>query len=741
MTRWCWVVALAAGLLLSVPVAGVLWWRSGLPRFEEVKASCHTSELVLADRQGRLLHEIRIDPHRRRLQWVSLAEVSPVLAAAVLEAEDRRFYGHSGVDWRAVSAALWQKLTGRGERGASTISMQLVGLLDPGLTPSSGRRTVLQKLRQLVSASLLDGLWSKEEILEAYLNLVSFRGELQGIRAAARGLFHKEPHGLTVAEAAVLAALIRSPAAQVEQVRTRVRRLAASLVPSPAESELDEAVRALEVPYRVRGQANLAPHVARLLAAAHPGLSSGVLRTSLDRELQSYALAQVQRRLGELENRNVRDAAVLAADLRSGEVLAYVGNGGEFSSARHVDGVRAPRQAGSTLKPFLYATAFDAGLLTPASLIDDSPINLMVTGGIYRPDNYDHRFRGPVTARMALGSSLNIPAVQTLGLVGRDRFLSRLERFGFTSLRSPEYYGPSLALGSADVTLWDLVTAYSALARGGERKELRLEPGGGGPGLQVVSPEAAFLVSDILSDREARSATFSLESPLATAFWTAVKTGTSKDMRDNWCVGYSSRYVVGVWVGNFSGEPMWDVSGVTGAAPIWQDVISFLHRREPSSPPVPPAGVERVTVEFDGLAKPVDEWFVRGSAPRRVRRVSQAARHRILYPPDGTIVAVDPDIPPARQAVFFEAEPAAGEVVWELNGRRIGHASALVPWSPQVGRYRLRLLSPEGKPLDEVEFFVRGPEPMSDSGFGEMEEPATVAGASVGGRRPSRNPQ
>ncbi len=701
---------LAAAFLLSLAVAGLLVWRSSLPRFEEVRASYRSSDLVLVDRKGRLLHEIRVDPHRRRLQWVPLDEVSPALTAAVVEAEDRRFFRHSGVDWRAVSAAVWWKMTGRGERGASTISMQLAGLLNPALTPPAGRRSLLQKLRQLVTASLLDGLWSKAEILEAYLNLVSFRGELQGVGSAARGLFRKEPHGLTAAEAAVLAALIRSPEAPMEQVRARALRLAAALDASPAVTEIDAVAAVVGSPYRVRPQADLAPHVARLLAAAHPDLTSGVLRTSLDCDLQSYALAQVQRRLGELSNRNVRDAAVLAVDVGTGEVLAYVGNGAAFSSARHVDGVRAPRQAGSTLKPFLYATAFELGLLTPATLIDDSPVNLMVSGGIYRPDNYDHRFRGPVTVRMALGSSLNIPAVQVLELLGRERFLSRLEQFGFRSLRSPEYYGPSLALGSADVTLWDLTAAYLALARGGERLELRLEPGTPGPGSPVVSPEAAFLVSDILSDREARSATFSLESPLATAFWTAVKTGTSKDMRDNWCVGYSSLYVVGVWVGNFSGEPMWDVSGVTGAAPIWLDLISFLHRREPSLPPSPPACVERVRVEVDTGAGPVDEWFVRGSAPVRVRRAAKVARPRILYPPAGTIVAVDPDIPPANQAVFFEAEPATGEAWWELNGRRMGDASGLVAWRPRVGRYHLRLVSRQGMPLDEVEFFVRGPE-------------------------------
>ena len=254
----------------------------------------------------------------------------------------------------------------------------------------------------------------------------------------------------------------------------------------------------------------------------------------------------------------MRDGAALVVDNASGEILAYAGNIGEQSSARFVDGVRAMRQAGSTLKPLIYALAFDQRLLTPASLMDDSPLDIPVIGGVYRPKNYDNRFHGMVTVRVALASSLNVPAVKALNLIGINSFVETMQRLDFRNIREPDYYGLSIALGSADITLWDLVAAYRALANGGVWSPLRLTAGETrAVPRRVVSPEAAFLIADILSDRESRSRTFSLESPLSTRYWTAVKTGTSKDMRDNWCVGFSDRYTVGIWAGNFSGEPMY----------------------------------------------------------------------------------------------------------------------------------------------------------------------------------------
>lgn len=705
--RTLWWLVLAAPALAAG--AGLAWESYRLPSFEEVRAGYRASDLILLDRNGEVLHEVRVDPQRRRLAWTPLAEVSPALPGTVLAAEDRRFYRHRGVDWRAAGAAVLDRLRRGPERGASTVTMQLVGVLDEGLAAAAGRRTVTQKFRQAAAAMALELTWTKSEILEAYLNLVSFRGELQGVRSASRGLFRKDPHGLTAAESAILAALIRAPEAPPARVLQRALGLADNIPSGILAEDLAVAAARLESPYRLQGQVQFAPHAARLVTAARSEVTAGAVRTSLDFALQVETSELVRRKLLELADRNVNDGAVLVAEVSTGEILAYVANGGTVSSARHVDGIRAPRQAGSALKPLLYGVALESGLLTPATLVDDSPFNVMVTGGIYRPGNYDRRFRGPVTVRTALASSLNIPAVRVLEMVGTEPFVGRLESFGFRSLRGPEYYGPSLALGAADVTLWDMVTAYLALARGGEAVELRWATGEAEARRRVLSSEAAFLVSDILSDREARGATFDLESPLATSYWSAVKTGTSKDMRDNWCVGYSTRYVVGVWVGNFSGEPMWDVSGVTGAAPIWLETMNRLHRGFPSEPPAVPPGLERASIRFEDPMREVEEWFLKGTAPSRIRRVAPSARHRIAYPPDGTIVAVDPDIPPRNQAVFFEALPAGADLFWELNGERLGPADGLAPWPPRTGAHRLRLLSRRGEALDEVRFFVRGP--------------------------------
>ena len=225
---------------------------------------------------------------------------------------------------------------------------------------------------------------------------------------------------------------------------------------------------------------------------------------------------------------------------------------------------------------------------------------------------------------------------------------------------------------------------------------------------RVLSPAAAFLVSDILSDRESRSRTFSLESPLSTRFWSAVKTGTSKDMRDNWCVGYSDRYTVGVWVGNFSGEPMWNVSGVTGAAPVWLDVMNWLHRGSVSVPPAPPAGLVSRTVEMADFGRVRREWFLQGTESPVVSAASVHAHFRISYPAAGTVIALDPDIPAASQKVFFEAEPGGCDLGWLLDGEPAGSADSLVLWSPLKGKHRLALVDRTDRILDSVEFEVRG---------------------------------
>jgi len=684
----------------------------GIPSFEKVKTAYEKSEGILLDRNGEVIHELRIHGQGRRLNWTPLNDISPALQSAIIRAEDRRFYQHHGVDWVSAGSAIVGMFRPGNKRGASTITMQLASMQDKNLRTGQSRRSFLQKIRQVRAARAYEKAWSKAEILEAYLNLVPFRGELQGVAAASRGLFSKEPQGLDDPESVILTALLRSPNAGITAVAARANWLAQLLHLPIQRPEIDSTTRTiLERPYYVRPQTVLAPHVALQLfqEARMGGESPSRLSCTLDRNLQLFTAESLRKHVLSAESRNMHDGAALIVDNSSGEILAYVGNIGNQSSARYVDGIRGKRQAGSTLKPFVYGLAFDRRLLTPASLMEDSPLDIAVTGGLYRPRNYDRQFHGTVTARIALASSLNVPAVKTLNLIGVDAFIDTLQRLRFEDIRSADFYGPSLALGSADVTLFDMVNAYRALANGGTWSPMHLVPGNHKETRErIISAESAFLISDILSDRESRSRTFDLESPLSTRFWTAVKTGTSKDMRDNWCVGFSDRYTVGVWTGNFSGEPMWNVSGVTGAAPVWVEIMNRLHRNQLSRMPAPPEGLVKRTVEIPAISQSKLEWFIRGTETDYVQQAITNAIPKITYPTSGTIIALDPDIPPDAQRLFFEAKPEGRGLEWVLDGKTLGSISGLQSWLPQGGKHILKLVDTLGNEIDTVRFEVRG---------------------------------
>jgi len=678
-----------------------------LPTFEEVKSSHKNSDAVLLDRHRKVIHELRVDSKGRRLEWVGLGDISPALINSVIHSEDRRFYEHGGVDWQAAGSALIGNLFGKTRRGASTISMRLASMVEKGLTPKASKRTFKQKWDQMKAARVIESLWTKQEIIEAYLNLVTFRGELQGIAAAARGLFGKEPHGLDESEVLLLAVLIRSPNASAEEVSRRACLLRETMkATAPCKDLTGLAEATLTRPYMIRQRTALAPHVAHTLLNS----ANSSVRSTLDCDLQRFAAAALGRHIGAVKSQNVTEGAVLVAENRTGEILAYVGNIGDESSAWYVNGVKAKRQAGSTLKPFLYALALERRLLTPASLLDDSPLDVPTAAGIYKPENYESDFKGMVSVRTALASSLNVPAVRVIHLTGVGPFVQKLRDMRFSHLESEDYYGPSVALGSADVSLYELVNAYRTLASGGVWSEMRLTPEKDkAKGRRVFSRETAFLVSDILSDREARSTTFGLENPLATRFWTSVKTGTSKDMRDNWCIGYSRKYTVGVWVGNFSGYSMWNVSGVTGAAPVWLEIMNWLHKDSASEPPQKPDGLITRQIEFQDGIEPIRvEIFERGT-----ERMSMDVNHshkapRITYPADGTIIALDPDIPEENQIIVFEAQMSDGPFRWALNNENIGNTNDIVSWKPKDGKYVLSILDDRNKLVDSVKFKVRG---------------------------------
>ena len=771
------VAVVAFVLLLGAPHA------HALPSYDEVRADFKPSDTLVLSREGEVVQRLRTDPTVRRGQWVALADVSPALRTALVLSEDKRFFEHSGVDWRAASAAAWGNLWNQRTRGASTITMQLAGLLDGDWRQGPGGRTVVQKLGQTVAAQVLDRRWRKDQILEAYLNLVPFRSELVGIDALSRTLFGKAAHGLDDREAAVAAALVRAPNARPALVAQRACGVlrdmrAAPRTAAPARVDCDAldvfATAALQR-RAFDASEGVAPHFARYLLRQRGGQDGAVettpvplpgrVQSTLRAPLQRFAVATLQQHLRELRGRNVEDGAVLVLDNATGAVLAWVGSSGQLSQASEVDGVLALRQPGSTLKPFLYGQAIEQRRLTAASLVEDSPAQITTTGGLYIPQNYDRQFKGWVSVRTALAASLNVPAVRTLVMVTPDAFHRQLGAVGLPLRESGDYFGFSLALGSPEVPLLHLTNAYRTLANGGRQSPVALAADGGAPPrfTPALPAHAAFIVGDILSDGNARARTFGTDSVLATRFWSAVKTGTSKDMRDNWAVGWSERYTVGVWVGNASGAAMHDVSGTSGAAPIWAAVMGFLHAREPSRAPKAPAGLVKAAVRFgpgpaaaladtrQPLEAARDEWFLQGTqqalfaidsiadsaapasaraakgiknAPRQATAASApsapapspspapvaapaapAALARITSPASGTVIALDPDIPPARQRLQFTA---TGEgLQWRMDGKPLGQGLR-VAWLPWPGRHVVQITDARGQVLDEVRIEVRG---------------------------------
>ncbi len=694
-------VAAALSLLLALDWAT---YPPPVPDLAWQKRHWQSSEAWLYDRHGQPLEAVRIDFDQLRLGWVRLADMPPDLPDMLLQAEDRRFRWHGGVDWLALGGSLrdWVMQRGHRLRGASTITMQAAAYLWPQIgTP--GQRGWLAKLRQMRAAHALEAAWSKDEILEAYLNLAPFRGETQGVAAASQGLFGKSVAQLDKREAALLVALLPNPAAQPTALAARACRLIPGDCPA-----LTALAQSTGDPARLRGQGpDLAPHLAQHL------LTQAGMRvtTTLDAAIQRTAIQALRHQLEGLGANRARDGAVVVLDNASGDVLAYVGGVGLGSTAAMVDGAAAPRQAGSTLKPHLYAQLIESKWLTAASILDDSPVQLDTASGLYVPRNYDNQFMGPVSARRALANSLNVPAVRALLLAGVQPFRDRLADLGYDDLDADgAFYGFSLALGSAEVTLLQQANAYRTLANLGRWTPLRMKPDDPhGPSRQVLDAGAAWIIDDVLADASARANTFGVDSALRLPFWAAAKTGTSKAMRDNWCVGFSDAYTVAVWVGNLEGDPMRAVSGTAGAAPVWRDIMLALHASVAGRAPPRPANVVPTRVTFAAGHEPARvEWFLAGTQQRLIAPApALAERPRITNPVSGAVYAIDPDIPAARQTIGVTLAGDASLLQLKLDGRPLppvgsGPQLPLIP-----GSHLLALVDAGGRIVDQVRFSVR----------------------------------
>lgn len=650
-------------------------------KFSSVQKRYRTSDIVFQDSAGRTIHQWRKNKNERVLPWVRLSSVSPTFIEAVLKSEDRNFYDHHGVDYLALVTSFYQRAADSSSRGGSTLSMQLVKML-------SSERSLFMgwsgKMRQVLAASRLEQSWNKEEILEAYLNLIPFRGEFKGVASIAFFLFHKEPANLTKRESTLLAVLIRAPNAKLSDWQQRACWQEPEMC-----TELSKEIKRIESSLSFPMRDQYALHLAQRLSSK---FKSGAVRTFLRQDLQLYAKEVVQSHIQSLSGQNVRDAAVLVVENSTGEVWAYLGGSGLQFESTYVDGIQAFRQAGSTLKPFLYATAFENGVINSESWIEDSAVDIVFDRGIYKPQNHDRQFYGWVQVKTALGSSLNVPAIKVFKLLNDTSFYTKLRDLGFKRLQDADYYGPSLVLGAADVTLEDLTQAYRTLAQRGLYAPLRFTSED--PLLEaqrVFSSSSVDEVVKILSDNQNRALGFGLDSSLSVP-GTFVKTGTSKDMRDSWCIGSTSRFTVGVWVGNFDGEPMWNVMGVRGAAPIWKKIVEKLQLDYPQ---------DKTHSNEKVFENQLPHDYAEDSVPENYPRA------RIIYPQDGTVVALDPSIPAKNQLIPLRAQnPSGKRIKWSVNGQIFTANKGALLWAPKVGRHKVELFEEE-EAVQEIRIIVK----------------------------------
>lgn len=700
-------VIAASGVGAAAAAASTLL--TDIPEIEEILdvGSGLFQTTTIVDRRGRQLGEL-LGQGRRTL--VPPEAIPADVKAAVIAAEDATFYENPGVELRAIVRALWQNFTG-GEivSGASTITQQLVK--NVLLTPEE---TVERKVKEAVLAWQLSEQFSKDEILGLYLNQNYFGSLSYGVAAAARTYFGKPLRDVTLAEAALLAGLLRSPstdnphvdpaAARREQLRV-LDRLEESGLASPARVE---AARREVITIMPPQAAEVrAPHFFQYVldevqARYGPDVSWQGWRivTTLDLDLQAQAETAAREHVATLADQTVTNAALVALRPGTGEVLAMVGSL-DFNDAT-IDGqvnvTLAPRQPGSAFKPVMYASALQRGY-TPATMLLDIPTIVPIAGQEpYAPRNYSERFSGPVSLRTALGSSLNIPAVRTQidPNVGLSPTVAMAERLGITTLTDPSRIGPALALGSNEVRLIELTSAYGVLANEGRSvaptgilcildAQGRVVEQLGDDGCsarvladaaeaptriaatQVISPGLAFLMTSILSDENARVLGFgetrrNLQLPGRAA---AAKTGTTEDTRDALTVGYTPQLVTGVWVGNADGTPMDEVTGVRGAAPIWQRFMTAALEGQPALAWPQPATV--VVQEIDALSgllpspftpETREEFFLTGTVPAQRDMVHQPFE---IHVPTGLLATPDTPRDDVEEQVFVVLPTEAEE--------------------------------------------------------------------------------
>ena len=753
-------------LVLVLLTAGI--WLRCAPVPEDLLRGVDAPSTVIVDRHGRVLYEA-LTARGVRMTTIDAAAIPPVLEAATLAAEDRRFHSHVGVDpVSLLRAARHNLVEGQIVEGGSTISQQVAKLLiqrKEGLRDRGWRA----KVREMVLALRLEHRFGKREILALYLNLASYGNQATGAARASQIYFGVDPSMLTPAQAAFIAALPQRPTAfnpwkNLASARARqqtvLRRM--TVTDSLSEIQLRDA-RNEQLNLLPRATAFAAPHFVDMVRSATG--PDPRIETTIDLDLQRAVEGVVQHERESLRKHGAANVAVVVLDNATGEWLAWEGSG-DYTDADHggaINGPLVPRQPGSALKPFTYALAFEQGR-GPESVLPDIPSHFPTAepGVLYSPRNYDGQYRGPLLARRALAGSENVPAVALaadLGVPALQRFLTRAGLSTFS--RTPAYYGLGLTLGNAEVRLDELVAAYATFARGGVWKAPRaVRDLPAKEETEVFSPRTAFLVTDILSDPEARAYAFGRGSYLDFPFPVAVKTGTSQAYHDNWTIGYTRDVTVGVWVGNFDRTPLRNSSGVTGAGPIFHAVMLAANRGRASEHATavlpPPAGLEEATIctlsgmrANDWCPSKAREWVVAGanappcawhhqsdegvitvyppeyrtwaassapSAPAAPAPSAPSAPHlqhppapsappaptrlQIASPPSGAIYSIDPTLRREFQSLPLRAvTPRQSTVTWLVDGQTIGRtlSDRALSWPLAVGRHEIEVRDEDGR--------------------------------------------
>ncbi len=626
-----------------------------LPQASDLTTIDQKVSTKILDRKGRLLYNIYKDENRT---IIPLSAVSEDMIHATVAIEDQEFYNHHGFSIKGIIRSAIANMKGESiQQGGSTITQQLVK--NTLLTPE---QTLKRKLREVVLAIVVDGTYTKDQILEMYFNEIPYGGSTYGVEEAAQRYFGKHASELDLAESAMLAGLPAAPSAYTpfgtnpERAYARQAEVLRRMIEDGyITSEEAEQARQEKLSF-VQDKTDIqAPHfvmyIRTLLANLYgeEALTQGGLevRTTLDLDVQHQAEAAVQTEISKLKNLHVTNGAAMVTNPKTGEILAMVGsvNYFDFEHDGQVNVATRPRQPGSSIKPITYATAFELGKLTPSSIIQDAPITYQVVGSPpYSPQNYDGKFHGNVTAREALASSYNIPAVKTLASIGINTMIDKATSMGISTWTDRKRFGLSLTLGGGEVLMTDMTQVYGTFANGGttvplnpilyvrnyKNKVLYYNTCAINqeqcPGTQTLSSATAYQITDILSDNTARTPAFGPQSVLnIPGQQVAVKTGTTNNLRDNWTIGYTNDRLVATWVGNNDNTPMsYVASGITGASPIWNEIMRGLLSETNPSVLAKPDNLIKVkicastgTLPCASCPKVIEEVFEQGKEPTR----------------------------------------------------------------------------------------------------------------------------